>query len=530
MKAARFFALLLALLMAFSMTAYAEEITFPLEEPIEVTVYVCTGDSAFSLEETAIYKWMEEKTNVHLNIEYSTNLTENTEKLNVLLNTGDYPDILLKSGISPDALLEMGQEGIFIQLDELLKQYAPNYSAIITERGDWPAVTSSDGHLYSMYEISKPNVGNTPHMWINQKWLTNLGLEMPTTPDELYNVLKAFKEQDADGDGDPNNEIPWIASNDITPVEFILPLFGYNMQGWWDPWVVSEDGKSIEFFPATERYKDVLAFITKCYQDGLLYTDSFSITCEQIRAMGQTGEALGIFGEWHPGNTVGQWDVTKSLDENLVDDYVAMVPFEGAKWPTAGGLNRGGLAITDKCKYPEIMVAWADLLYGAEGAMVANYGFEGDTYDLVDGQVKMRDKNNPSESWGENVNHALIAMGGGTFAPITTYVEGIDPYYDLEKDPSARLLQDTYDKFEELDKFYPAWPALTLTETETERNADVMADVDTYRLSYRAEVITGKKTLEDSWDEYIAAMNAMGLQESIDNMNAAYTRYLDSAK
>ena len=270
MKAARFFALLLALLMAFSMTAYAEEITFPLEEPIEVTVYVCTGDSAFSLEETAIYKWMEEKTNVHLNIEYSTNLTENTEKLNVLLNTGDYPDILLKSGISPDALLEMGQEGIFIQLDELLKQYAPNYSAIITERGDWPAVTSSDGHLYSMYEISKPNVGNTPHMWINQKWLTNLGLEMPTTPDELYNVLKAFKEQDADGDGDPNNEIPWIASNDITPVEFILPLFGYNMQGWWDPWVVSEDGKSIEFFPATERYKDVLAFITRCYQDGLL--------------------------------------------------------------------------------------------------------------------------------------------------------------------------------------------------------------------------------------------------------------------
>jgi len=526
----KLFALVLAMLMAFSMTAFAEGVTFPLEEPYEVTVYVCTGDSAYSLEETALYKWMEEKTNVKIKVEYSTNLTENTEKLNVLLNTGDYPDVLFKSGISPEALVELGKEGVFVQLDDLLATYAPNYSEIITERGDWPAVTSADGHIYSMYEISKPNVGNTPHVYINQQWLTNLGLEMPTNLDELYNVLKAFKEQDADGDGDPNNEIPWIASNDITPVEFLLPAFGYNMQGWWDAWVVSEDEKSIEFFPATERYKEVLAFITKCYEEGLLYKDTFSITCEQIRAMGQTGEALGMFGEWHPGATVGYWDKTKTAEENLVDDYVALVPFEGAKWPTSGGLNRGGIAITDKCEHPEIMVAWADLMYSYEGAMVANYGFEGDTYDIVDGAVKMRDKENPSTTWGENVDHARIQMGGGVFAPITTYVEGVEAYYNLEEDPTARLALDTYEKFEELDKFYKAWPALALNETESEENADINADIDAYRLSYRAEVITGKKVLEDSWDEYIATLNAMGLEKAVANMNAAYARYLGTAE
>lgn len=526
MKIGRILALVLALMMALTMMASAEEITFPLEEPIEVTVYVCTGDSAYSLEETAIYKWMEEKTNVHLKVLYSTNVTENTEKLNILMNTGDYPDILFKSGISPDQLSDLGGEGVILALDDLL-QYVPNYCAIIDERGDWPAVTSSDGHIYSLFEISKPNVGNTPHMWINQQWLDNLGLTMPTNPDEFYNVLKAFKEQDADGDGDPSNEIPWIASGDITPVEDIMPLFGFNMQGWWDPWVVSEDGQSIEFFPATERYKDVLALITKCYEEGLLYKDTFSITNEQICAMGQTGESIGVFCHWHPGNVVGYYD--KNAEVNHITEYVAMVPFEGAKWPTAGGLNRGGFAITDKCEYPEIMMAWVNLMYSEEGVRVANYGFEGDTYDLVDGQVKMRDKDNPSETWGENVDHALLQMGGGVFAPITTYTE-LDTYYDLEADPTCRVLLDTYEKFEELDKFYPAWPALALTEEESQANADINADADAYRLSYRAEVITGKKNLDETWDEYLETLNKMGLQTAVDNMNAAYARYLGVAE
>jgi putative aldouronate transport system substrate-binding protein len=499
------------------------KITFPLEEPIEITVYCCTGDSAFKLEDTAIFKHMEEMTNVKLKVT-NVNLTENDEKRNVLLNSGDYPDVFIKGGMSPDELFEYGSEGIFVALDDYLRENAPNYCAIIDERDAWAEVTSIDGHIYSTYEISEANVGNTPHMWINQQWLDNLGLDMPSNSEQFYEVLKAFKEQDADGDGDPNNEIPWISSSDITPVEDILPYFGFNMQGWWDPYCVSEDSESIEFFPVTERYKEALAFITKCYDEGLLYKDSFSITTEQISAMGQTDGSIGVFCQWQPGGAVGYYDKTKSDEENKVLQYVAMVPWDGASCPTAGGLNRGGIAITDKCKYPEIMVAWADYLYSEEGARIVNYGIEGDTYDLVDGQVKMRNANNPSETWGENVDHALMQMGGGTFRPSKTYTE-LEYYVDLEEDPTGRILLDTYEKFEEMGKLYPAWPSLTLTEDEIAANAKINADTDSYRLTYRAEVITGKKDLDATWDEYIDTLNRMELQTAVNNMNAAYDRY-----
>ena len=501
----------------------AKSITFPLEEPIEISVYCCSGDSSMKLEDTAIFKYMEEKTNVKLKVT-NVNLTENDEKRNVLVNSGDYPDVFIKGGMSPDELYQYGSEGILLQLDDLIDQYAPNYKALIDERDAWNDVTSTDGHIYSTYEVSKPNTGNTPNMWINEQWLKNLGLDMPTTREEFYDVLVAFKEKDADGDGDPNNEIPWIASSDITPVEFLLPCFGYNMQGWWDPWTVSEDGQSIEFFPATEKYKEDLAFIAKCYKEGLLYKDSFSITCDQIRAMGQTGESLGVFGEWHPGNVVGYYDKTKSEEENKILQYTALMPFGDAKWPTAGGLVRGGFCMTDKCQYPEIMMAWIDFLYSEEGALIADYGIEGDTYDLVDGKIKMRDKNNPSTTWGENLSHALLAMGGGTFSPCKTYVDDYEIYADLESDPTANLLLDTYDNSEANDKLYRAWPTLTLTEEQIETNSDVSADTDSYRLTYRAEVITGKKDLDSTWDEYISTLNKMGLQTAVDNMNDAYDK------
>lgn len=47
-----------------------------------------------------------------------------------------------------------------------------------------------------------------PLVYLNKTWLDNLGLTYPETVEELYTVLKAFKEQDANGNGDPNDEIP----------------------------------------------------------------------------------------------------------------------------------------------------------------------------------------------------------------------------------------------------------------------------------------------------------------------------------
>ena len=63
-------------------------------------------------------------------------------------------------------------------------------------------VTNPDGHIYSLPKKlpMRPIVGN--QLFINKKWLDNLGLKMPETYDDLVTVLQAFKDKDANGNGD----------------------------------------------------------------------------------------------------------------------------------------------------------------------------------------------------------------------------------------------------------------------------------------------------------------------------------------
>lgn len=67
-------------------------------------------------------------------------------------------------------------------------------------------MTAPDGHIYTIpYVCTDTTVGYSPY--INTKWLENVGMSTPTTTDEFEAVLKAFKEQDANGNGDASDEI-----------------------------------------------------------------------------------------------------------------------------------------------------------------------------------------------------------------------------------------------------------------------------------------------------------------------------------
>lgn len=118
------------------------------------------------------------------------------EKRNLLLASGDYPEIFMKSGFSMTDLNKYGSQGLFLPLEDLIREHAPNLTKVLDERDAWKYLTSADGHIYSLPEIGRQEGAVTTY-WINKRWMDNLGLEEPKNLDELYNVLKAFKEQDA---------------------------------------------------------------------------------------------------------------------------------------------------------------------------------------------------------------------------------------------------------------------------------------------------------------------------------------------
>lgn len=138
-----------------------------------------------------------------------------------------------------------------------------------------------------MYSFTKnlplrPKSCNQPI--INKKWLDNLGLEVPETLDDLYNVLKAFKEQDANGNGDPNDEIPISGAKGLS-MDLLNPFGITDVNG--KRMLVAEDG-TLSYYPITEQYKEGLKWLNKLYQEGIIDAEAFTQDDTMLTAKDRT--------------------------------------------------------------------------------------------------------------------------------------------------------------------------------------------------------------------------------------------------
>lgn len=116
-----------------------------------------------------------------------------TDKKSVLVASGDLPDAFLGSNAFNDAEIAQNQS-LFIPLEDLIKENMPNLTKAMEQEPKLKAmITSPDGHIYSLPKKlpMRPTVGN--QLFINKKWLDNLGLKVPQTYEELVKVLQELQ-------------------------------------------------------------------------------------------------------------------------------------------------------------------------------------------------------------------------------------------------------------------------------------------------------------------------------------------------
>ncbi|MBS5142141.1 MAG: extracellular solute-binding protein [Firmicutes bacterium] len=437
-----------------------EDISFPLKETMEFTSF--SGmDQEYALDECLAMQTAMENANIKISFD-SVLGADLTEKRNLVLASGDYPDMFLKASLAMSDLNKYGSQGIFIPLEDLIREYAPNLTAKLDEMDAWEYITSSDGHIYSLPEISRPN-GSNPAYWVNKKWMDSLGLQEPKSFDELYEVLKAFKEEDANGNGDPSDEIP-ITFTDVVKPELLLQYADYGYDTATRTAVI--DGE-LTYLPTSEEWKEFIAYITKLYQEGLMDKNSFTQKHEQQAAIGQSGDV---------NNT---------------------------------GVTPGTLAITDACEHPEVIVAWADQFYSEEGGVLAWLGVEGETYKI-----------NEAGDWewivgGEYGEDIATVRSKATIQGAQNH-PSIQPdfWFDkmsVEVDPDEVYLNEQRAKAAELGAI--PLPMMQYSDEDMKTISTLKTDLDAYIDQYLAQVATGELDLEESWEEYVATANAMGAEE-----------------
>ena len=238
---------------------------FPIvNEPITLRGMVALNANVKDWNEHPALKRMEELTGIHIEWECVPDAGF-TEKRNLAFASDDLPDIILRAKISPQEEMKYAANGQLVALDEYL-DYAPNLSALI-EQDDAirKGITMPDGHIYSCPQLNKTEGNLIHHYWINKTWLDNLGLEAPTTVDELYDVLVAFRDNDPNGNGQ-KDEIPYCVVGKDYPHRMFYDLLG--------SWGFGINGVMDDVQP--EKYADKTAVYCFTAGKGYVTTDKFA--------------------------------------------------------------------------------------------------------------------------------------------------------------------------------------------------------------------------------------------------------------
>ena len=486
------------------------------KEKIEVDGFAAKFFASQDWNHLMLWEEYEKMSNIHMN--WTTVQTEVlADKKNLLLASGNYPEIFFASAFSKTDLIKYGQQGVFLPLNEYIDQYAPNFKKLLEE---YPSVkqgvTMADGNIYGFPTIYDPKFSSlrVGAPWINQTWLDNLGLQSPETTKDLYKVLKAFKENDPNGNG-LQDEQGWGTGYGIEQIiSYLRGSFGLNKQGTMNLNLDFKEGtEEFRFVPTTDEYKQLLEYLNKLYKEGLINKDVFTTEPQKFAAEAAKG-TFGMLSEVDP----------KELFK--LDGYTGAQVLEGPNGDrqytamTNGLGNLGMFVVTDKAKNPEAMVRWIDHLYGDEGAKMFFMGFEGVTYEEnEDGTIQYIDSitNNPD---GKNLDQAIsdyLTWPGGYYPGIVTqkYFQGAEA-----KENSLNNAKQVMPYALKDDEIIPG---LNYTVEENDRVSAVLTDIQTYVNEMTASFITGKESF-DKWNDYKKTIEKMGLQDYMEVAQGAYDR------
>ncbi len=499
------------------------DVTFPLEE--EVTLKIMTSSSPLAPadpNEKLIYQRLEEKTGVHIDWRnYTTDVFG--EKRNLAIASGELPDAIFNSAFSDYDLLKHAKDGVIVPVEDMI-QFMPNLQMVLDKAPQYKSMmTAPDGHIYAFPWIEELGEGKESihsldaFPWINVEWLEKLGLEVPTTTEELKQVLIAFKTQDPNSNGEA----------DEIPMSFIIndggqnphSLFGaFGIGDNWDFTVVSNEGE-VQLTAADDGYKKAISWLNELYNEGLIDIEAFEHDWNTYLSKGRENR-YGLYFTWDKGNITG-----------MGDDYQLLAPLKGPEGyqnvaRTNGmGFDRSRLVVTSSNKNLELTAKWIDQLYDPAQSVQNNWGTFGDkTQQNIfewDESAEML-KHLPLEGTAPVELREKTSVGG----PLAI----LDSYYGnvaTMPDDAAWRLQLMKDVMVPHMPNENIYPRVFFSIDELDKLSTIETDLFDYIKRKRAEWIANGG-VENEWSDYLAELDRLGFQEWLEIKQSGYERYKEN--
>lgn len=516
--------------------------TFPItEETVTLRVMIPTQSAITDITTNDFTTYYEDLTNVHIEWE-EVPADSLTDRVNISLSSGDMPDVYMSCGVTQTQQQVYGVQGAFVALNDYINQYGEIFQGIQENvPGLTDLITMSDGNIYALPYIEKcVHCEGSSKLWVNQKWLDALDMEAPTTIEEFEEMLRRFKEEDPNGNGEAD-EIPMLTCEGGWHTD-VLSGWLTNPFVYTSPdnnYMYLEDGQ-IQLSYMQDGWRDAMSWLNKLYEEGLFYDQSLVINQDQARQLcaadGET-EKVGCF-------TAGSSDAVPGSDVSQWGPYVALAPVEGpngriATWMPYSQITPTAYVITTACENPAVAFRWGVEQYTRDINYRKCFGVEGENWKFI----------TPGE---DGIPEDAVDVNTGGAAEITPFIDGVDwgmeqnycwrglgvrcdsgdypelRYNQLQNGDyeTNRQIRQPIETKEKMEPYYPNMDMCVPPLVYSEEQSATLANTETVVLSYVEEMtaafITGTSDPEADWDAYLNELSVKGVDQLLEIYQAAY--------
>lgn len=505
----------------------------------KLSIGMPTDALILDLDNNALTKWVEEECNVEIEfVEFAGGTDVATQISTTIAARQDLPDILLGIDLGESTVSRYGRDGYILDLSSYYedKEGASKvfWDRINNELNEYDRdlvirkiTDPENGAIYGVPMVETSLVDKMQYqLFINVEWLDKLGLEKPTNNEELYEVLKAFKTGDPNGNG-LADEIPLFGSQQSSlcgmVVDWLINLFCYYNPG--RPMLLTDDGKLYPSY-TTDEFREGLKFVNKLYKEELLTTLAWTASSPEMKQIitPSSGTALcGIF--------LGHLTLHANLESDILYQYEPLKNWGYAvRNDTSANLNT---YITESCANPDKAFEVLMKLWTWDGSMRMRYGEYGvnwteptegaksdlgldATYKLISDPFRMQN----TARWPKMCTLNVYAEGE-TAEIATEMTEWMAT--------KSRMHAESYNMFLEVEQSNNPknlCPLLIYTEAEKEEFEAQRTNVGDKRTKAMTDFCTGILDVNDdaAWAAYIEELYDLGLQDIIDLAQKAYDR------
>ena len=493
------------------------------DDPVTVTMWMGVNPNVLKITEDIgndCALWNELATRTGVNLVFTVvNPDTESEKFNLMVASNDLSDIISNATTlyTNGGEAAIADEILIDHLPYLTEELTPQICKLMEAYPDAvPEALTESGWLAGMPQLSmQTETTQTFGPIIRKDWLDDLGLDIPETYDELHDVLKAFQEK-------KGADAALLLNYAATGINNGL-VQGYGINGLVADAAISEPfyqvNDTVMYGPIQPEFKEYLTMIHDWYSEGLVWQDFMSYTDFQNPPTDVIlADRAGVFyGEVTYIATLEDASNTEGFELVAIPDLVRssgdQIPFKEERAYAAST----PWSISTQCDCPELLMQWCNYMYTDEGALLCNYGIEGESFNYDENHVPVFTDlvlNNPDMS--TTVALFMYCLDRGPFYRDETREQS--GYTQAQKEASS-----IWQSNQEVGR---GIGSTSLNTEESDHVNQFYGDIKTYIEQSVLEFVIGNRDLAE-FDAYVEHIEGMNIDDVTACYQDAYQRYLN---